>query len=84
MNTSTLAPDGAPPSVALIGMTQTFGARRGVGALEGAFGAWRGGGTFEGAFGAWRGVGETPRDPTGITVIGRLMASHGGRRNRER
>ena len=71
MNTPTLAPDGAPPSVALIGMTQTYGARRGGGALEGAFGPWRG-------------VGETPRDPAGASLIGRLMASHGGRRNRER
>ena len=71
MNTSTLAPDGAPPSVALIGMTQTFGARRGVGALEGAFVPWRG-------------VGETPRNPAGASFIGRLMARHGGRRNRER
>ena len=77
MNTPTLAPDGAPPSVELIGMTQAFGARRGVGALEGAFGARRGIVAFAGAFGPWRGVGETPRDPAGITVIGRLMASHG-------
>ncbi len=28
MNTTTLAPDGAPPSVEIIGMTKTFGALR--------------------------------------------------------